>query len=368
MTDLPAAAARPSLAFVLPSFDGGGAEKVLLTLLAGAVERGVDARLVVFDREGPLLRLVPEGVSPIVLNRRRLRSALVPLVRTLRRLRPDAVFSTLGYVNLALAAARPLLAGGTRMVLREANLPSLSLPETRWPAAFRFGYRHLYPRADLVLATSDRMAAEFRRDFALPDHRLAILPNPVDVAALRAAAADPLRHPGSGLRLVAVGRLVHQKGFDRLIEMMADLLGTVHLSIIGDGPEREALARTVELAGLGQRVSLVGYRSDVPRFLAGADAMLMPSRWEGMPNAALEALACGTPVIATPTSGGLAEVSADAPPGAVTLADAGGPFAAAVERISPKAGGHLRASLLPRRYDRDAVVGAFLRVVGIADQ
>ena len=282
MTGAPVASRR-SLAFVLPSFGGSGAERVLLGLLAGAVDRGVEARLVVFDPEGPLARLVPDGVSPIVLDRRRLRSALVPLVRTLRRLRPGVAFSTLGYVNLAIAAARPFLPRSTRLVLREANLPSLSLPEVRWPAAFRFGYRHLYRRADLVLATSERMAAEFRRDFALPDDRLAILPNPVDVAALRAAAAEPLRHPGAGVRLVAVGRLVRQKGFDRLIAMMANLPGPAHLSIAGDGPESEALAHGIETAGLTDRVSLVGYRSDVPRFLAGADALLMPSRWEACP-------------------------------------------------------------------------------------
>ncbi len=354
---------RPDMAFVLPSFAGSGAERVLLNLLTGVLDRGANARLIAFTPDGPLRPQVPDASAPIILHRPRLRSAIVPLVRTLRQLRPGAVFSTLGYVNLALAAARPWLHRDTRLVLREANLPSLSLPNTPWPVAFRLGYRRLYPRADLVLATSDRMAQEFRRDFGLSAERLAILPNPVDVGTIRSAAASSVRHPGPGLRFVAVGRLVHQKGFDRLIPTMGQLPETTHLTILGDGPDREALAGLVAEADLAERITFAGYRADAPRFLAGADALLLPSRWEGMPNAALEALACGTPVIATPEAGGLAEVAAETNGGAVVLAKAGDVFAATAASMSPRADAGLRASLLPGRYDRAAVVDAFLRMV-----
>ena len=99
-----------------------------------------------------------------------------------------------------------------------------------------------------------------------------------------------------------------------------------------------------------------------PHF-AGADAFLLPSRWEGMPNAALEALACGTTVIATPEAGGIAEVAAEAAGGAVTVAAAGAPFEAAMAavRASPPEGP--RASLLPARFEVAAVaerLGALL--------
>lgn len=363
MSGRPSAAAGPA-AFILPSFVGSGAERVLLSLFAGTLDHGVPARLIVFDADGPLARLVPPGAAVTVLHRPRLRSALPPLVGTLRRLRPAVVFSTLGYVNLALAAARPVLPRGLRLVLREANLPSLSLPNTPWPAAFRFGYRTLYRRADRVLATSQRMAGEFRRDFGVPADRLAVLPNPVDVAAIRAAAAPPERHPGPGLRLVAVGRLVRQKGFDRLPAVMAALPATAHLTIVGDGPDKASLAALAAQAGVAQRIVLAGYRTDVPRFLAGADALLLPSRWEGMPNAALEALACGTPVIGTPEAGGLVEVAAEAG-GAVTIAEAGDGFTAAVSRLHPPGDASPRASLLPAAYERGAVVATFLRLAGL---
>ena len=94
------------------------------------------------------------------------------------------------------------------------------------------------------------------------------------------------------------------------------------------------------------------------RSIAGADAFLMPSRWEGMPNAALESLACGTPVIATPQSGGLPELLA-AVPHDLTIAPFGEAFHAAIAGIATDPRDKPRPSLLPIAYHRDAVAGRF---------
>jgi glycosyltransferase involved in cell wall biosynthesis len=338
---------------VLPSLAGGGAERVTLTLLAGLDRQRFEVHLVLLDRSGPLESMVPFDLPVTTLRQPRLWRALPDLLSQLRRLHPDVTFSTLGYVNLALAAMRNAFPG--RLVIREANLPSLSLPRSGHPRLMTAGYRLLYRRADRVLATSQRMANELAA-FGVASSRLAILPNPVNVATLRRRAGHVQRQPGEGLRLVVAGRLTEQKGFDRLIPLLAGQTG-LHLTILGDGAQRALLEDLARRYGVA--LDLPGFTADAPARFAGADAVLLPSRWEGMPNVALEALACGTPVIATPESGGIAEIAAVAPPSAVTVAPMGEPFRAAILALQPRGERALRESLLPANYDAGAVAEQF---------
>jgi len=347
------------VAFVLPSLAGGGAERVMLALAAGLDRARFSPHLVLFTRDGPLAGSLPGDLPLIDLAQPRLRRARPVLIAALREMRPEVVVSTFGYVNLALLAARRRLPAETRLVLREANLPSLSLRNARFGRLMAMGYRRWYRYADRVIATSQRMADEFADRFAVPRARLAVLPNPVDETALRAAAAKPTRTPGPGPRFVAAGRLVAQKGFDRLIAMFSEMTDDAQLTILGDGPERAALAQQAAALRWSGRLALPGFTPDPWPYYAGADAFLMPSRWEGMPNAALEALACGTPVIAAPEAGGIAELALAAPAGSVTIAEAGALFVTAMRAVKPAAPTGPRASLLPTAHRIENAVAAF---------
>jgi N-acetylgalactosamine-N,N'-diacetylbacillosaminyl-diphospho-undecaprenol 4-alpha-N-acetylgalactosaminyltransferase len=220
-----------------------------------------------------------------------------------------------------------------------------------------FGYRLLYRTADRVICQHAGTAAEMVERFGVAPERIAPLPNPVDVASL--CRATPMRQPGPGRRFTVAGRLTRQKGIDRLLPLFADSDPADHLTILGDGPDRADLGALAHRLGLSDQIRFAGFEPAPAPWLAGADAVLLPSRWEGLPNVALEALACGTPVIATPQSGGIAEVAVDAPDGAVTIAAWGTPFAAAIESIVEAPVESPRDSLLPARYERDAVVAGF---------
>lgn len=301
---------RTRVAFVLPSFAGGGAERVIITFANALPRDRFQVALVVLNDEGPLHDLVEDHVRLHVIGVPRVSRALPQLLRLLRRLRADVVMSSIGQVNVALLASRWLLPRGTRVAVREANLPSLILPRVRFRWVFAAGYRWLYPRADVVFATSQRMRDELIELGSAPS-QVKVLPNPVDVDRIRALADPPTRVPGEGRRFVAVGRLVHQKGFDLLLPVFAQLPDEDHLTILGEGPERSALEDQARSLGIEHRVSMPGFTDNPWTCMAGADALVMPSRTEGMPNAALEALACGTRVIATPESGGILEFARD---------------------------------------------------------
>ena len=352
-----------SLTVVLPSFAAGGAERVTLSYLARIDRARIAPNLIVLDGRGPLRELLPADVPVHDLARPHLRRALPGLIGALRASRAEVVLGTMVHVNLALLAVRPLLKGRPRLVLREANTPSRSLGATAHPRLMRALYRRLMPRADAVLCNSRLMMDEIARDFAVAPDCLIHLPNPVDVARLRAVALPPRREPGSGARFVASGRLVRQKGFDRLIDMAASLPSDAHVTIFGDGPDGPALRARADKSQFGARVDFAGFSNSPWDAVAGADAFLLPSRWEGMSNAALEALALGTPVIATPEAGGVAELATAGEPGALTLAEAGPAFVAAMVSVVPRPADDLRSSLLPPGYEPDALAARLSEIV-----
>jgi len=140
-----------------------------------------------------------------------------------------------------------------------------------------------------------------------------VINNPVDVMRIRELADAPVavdfaverQVSAADIRLLAVGRLTWQKGFDLLIEAVAlckDL--SISLTVLGDGPLRSELVRLAEQCGVSDRVSFLGFQGNPYPFFRQADVFVLSSRVEGLPNVVLESLACGVPVIATPAAGG----------------------------------------------------------------
>ena len=348
-----------SVVFVIPSFAGGGAERVMVTLANSLDRTAFRTTIIAFRDSGPLRAKVDPSITVVDLRRPRLRQAFWSLRQSLRRLAPMYVVSTMAYVNFGVLLAARTLPRGVRVVVREANAPAAThaagprLPLMRWL------YRLCYPTAHVIVCPTQAIAETLKRSFAVPHDKLVVLRNPVETSRIRAAANPLQRYAGPGRRFVTAGRLTRQKGFDRLLEMVVGLNDGDHVTIFGEGPDEASLRNRAAELGVGERVTFAGFVSEPWPWFAGADAFLLPSRWEGMPNAALEALACGTLVIATPEAGGIAEVAKIAPAEAVRLAKAGSGFIAAMKAILPKMATELNPSLLPSEYDRDPVVAAF---------
>ena len=301
---------RLSIVFVLPALTFGGAERVMLTLLAHLDRERFAPVLAVGAAQGQFARDVPTGVPVVELGGARARRAVPGLVRLVRRLRPRVVFSTLGYLNVLVMLARGLMPRSTTFIGRETNIPSLHLPRSGWPRLLPLLYRRLYPRFDRVVCQSEDMRRDLVEAFGLPAARAVVINNPVDVDAVAARAArGGAGLPPGRINVLAAGQLTAQPGFDLLREALARSGDpALHLTILGEGPERAALeARACEL-GLAGRVALPGFAADPCPAMAGADLFVLSSRYEGFPNVVLEAMACGTPVLAFDCPGGLAEI------------------------------------------------------------
>lgn len=367
-------ATRPArrATILLASLASGGAERVGITLAQGLVRAGAEVRLVVADGRGPLGAQVGPGTGVVDLEAARVRGAVVRMVRELRQSRPDLVVMTQTHLSLAVLAALRLvptrrLRARTRLVVREPLLrtgASASTRQERWQ-------RRLFPTADLLVASSPAMAARLR---TLVGARVPILElaNPVDVGALRAAAvrgtaaADAHRTTDGTVHLVAVGRLVTQKAHADLLHALATAAREdLRLTVVGDGPLRAELEALVGELGLTGRVRFAGRVDDRDALLAevaAADLLVQPSHVEGMPNAVLEALAVGTPVLATTDLVVLEGLAAEVGPTALRLVPRA-TLAAELGATARSGGPVPRPSLLPERFAVDAVVTALLDAV-----
>jgi starch synthase (maltosyl-transferring) len=106
--------------------------------------------------------------------------------------------------------------------------------------------------------------------------------------------------------VLSVGRLDPQKGLLTLLAAAPDLVSQfpdVHFLIVGEGPQRSELERTIQHKNLAGRVHLAGWRSDVPQLMGAAFCLALPSIWEGMPNVVLEAMAAGLPIVCSNVEG-----------------------------------------------------------------
>ncbi len=328
------------LALFLPSLAGGGAERVMLNLAGGFLERGHGVDLVLARREGPLLRQVPEGAGLVDLRARKPLGAVPRLAAYLRRERPDALFSTMTHANIAARMACLLSRTGVPCLLREASALSRELAAARrldrWlvPRLVRL----LYPGAAAVVALSRGVADDLCRVTGLRRERVQVIYNPVVSPALLRSSREPVDHPW--LRqpvpvILAVGRLTRQKDFPTLLQAFALLRARreARLLILGEGEERpalEALCRELEIA---EAVDLPGFVDNPRPFMAAASLMVLSSRWEGLGNVLIEALACGTPVVATDCPEGPREVLGDGAYGQLVPVGDAEALARAMERV-----------------------------------
>ncbi|RIK39976.1 MAG: glycosyltransferase family 1 protein, partial [Chloroflexi bacterium] len=156
------------------------------------------------------------------------------------------------------------------------------------------------------LAVSQAVAQRLQESFWIPERRIQVIPNaiPVETFGCSVDSAPPAVRPGAKPQpvILTVARLDQQKGHPYLLEA-ATQVPEASFVLAGDGPARAQLEEQSRALGLEHRVRFLGYRQDIPALLAGCDLFVLPSLYEGLPLAVLEAMAAGKPVIASAIPG-----------------------------------------------------------------
>jgi len=317
--------------YLISELDVGGAEKSLYSLARGLSPRfgkPVAASLWGAGRVGDWLEAA--GIEVIRLHARR--TGLLIAGRELRRIIRSGRFNLLHTFLYHANIVGRLAAIGTGVPV----VSSIRVTEIDRP------FRIAIDRKTIKYVAAETCVSEAVRQWSieqgLPAEKLVTIPNAVDCAAYEAppgAIRGELGLPPGARIVLFIGRLHRQKGPDVLLQaaaMLRERTPDLHVVLAGDGPLRAQLAREAGELGLADRFHLLGPRDDVPALLADADLLALPSRWEGMPNAVLEAMAARKPSVAADV-GGCREVIADGETGLLVPPDDPAALAAAIKRI-----------------------------------
>lgn len=294
---------RIRVAFVVPTLDQSGAEKQLYLLAKNLPRDRFEPHVVAITRgghfEGPLR---DAGVAVEVIGKRMKfdPTALWRLKTFLAELKPDLVHTWL-FAGNSYGRAAALWAKCPHLIASERCVDT-------WKRQHQFAVdRWLGKRTDAIAVNSQAVAG-FYAKVGIDPAKLAVVPNAIETGGAVANAADievarvDLEVPNGVPLLGFVGRLWPQKRVQDLI-WAADILRIggfdFRVAIVGEGPRRSALEGLTRSLDLGRIVRFTGHRADAGKLIAAMDALVLPSRFEGMPNVALEAMLAGKPVVAT---------------------------------------------------------------------
>lgn len=292
-------------AFFLPTLHGGGAEKVVLALTNGFIERGISVDLVLVNAEGEYLNQINPDVNVIDLQQTRALTAVIPLVKYLREFKPSVLISHMSRANLAAIIAKQCARVDTSLILVEHNTLSATQSKLFRAKLFPFFMKLLYPKAEAIIGVSQAASRDLEKSLNLKTESITTIYNPVVDNTLGFKAKQPLKHqwlkPGSPPVFLAVGRLTEQKDFYTAINAFAIVRKNIpsRLIILGEGELRPQLEELIDTLDIAQDVHMAGFVQNPFAYMSKAAAFILSSRWEGLGNVLIEAMACGTPVIST---------------------------------------------------------------------
>lgn len=309
--------------FYTRSLHNGGVDRVVFNLAEEFVARGYDVAIVVDhdNRYSPFRDLLPAGVRYLVLDAAGPVARLLKLRRLIRRERPDAVMcASFGFPNIFAVLVRLIAGVDFHLMLTEHCFPSVDRAAPKpWQSRYWFfPIAHFaYPHADSIVAVSQGTGDDLARVINIDRGRVQCIYNPLVSQALLDQSRCPAGHrwfdDAATPVVIAVGRLEAQKNFALLIRAFARVaaLRECRLLILGDGSERDRLAALVASLGLADRVEMPGFAPNPHAHVARAAVLVLSSDFESLANVVIEAMAVGTPVIATNCPSGPSEALGD---------------------------------------------------------
>jgi len=305
----------PTVAILAPLRGWGGLERSFAILCQEFVRAGVVPEIVQLRGGGlPYPASLPSQVRSVDLETRSKRDGIPKVARYLRQHAPAAVVTAKDHSAQVALLARYWARVAVPVFVSATNMPSVVIRRSLQRAMAR----RLYPSADGIIAVSRGVADDVITTLRVPEHRVHVIYNPVitrDFEARCRANIDSqwLDEESDTPVIVSAGRFTQQKDFVTLIDAFAQLRTTrpARLLLLGEGEDRAQLEARVAAHGLTADIALPGHVSDPVPYMRQASLFAFASRYEGLGNVLVEALASGTRIVATDCPSGPREILAD---------------------------------------------------------
>jgi glycosyltransferase involved in cell wall biosynthesis len=305
---------KPKHICIFPDrLDNGGVGRYAINLSEALLAQGAKVDIFVTAETGELFPQRPKQAR-LFVGGGSTKTSVLPLFKYLRSERPDLLITANGYIDILSVVVNMLARHSTQQVvtIHTARSADDMSGKERLKQIYDGLCRWLYPWSKHVVAVSEAVAKDARTYFGLK--KVQVIYNPVVTPSLYTKSQDKAEHPFYQQKtapiLLAIGRLTTQKDFGTLLKAFALIRKqqNVKLLILGEGEDRPMLETLAKELNINQDLSMPGFVDNPYPYIKEADVLVSSSAWEGLPTVLIEALALGTPVVATDCPGGSGEI------------------------------------------------------------
>lgn len=289
---------KQKICLYIPSLGGGGAEKVIAILASYlANKENVEVFLIVQKLEGVYWELISKNVKIINLNQNRALYCLIPLVKWIRKNKPDVIFSALTHVNVIAALAKKISGHKCKLILSEhSTISNLALLRSN-----KFLFKFFYQQADYIVAVSNGVKDDISKTLNVDTRKIVVINNPVYPNFFTTEKVDlnSFFKKKPKKIIISIGRLEPEKNYLNLLKAFKNFNNDYCLVILGEGSERKTLEKYISDNNLGSNVLLPGFVKNPFVWINSADIFVSSSNVEGFGNAIVEAMAYGLNIVST---------------------------------------------------------------------
>src|SRR5690625_607770 len=299
---------KKKIIFFLSNLNGGGAQRTVVNIINKLDRSKFKPILAVLDlnENHPYYKIISKDLKILDINRRG-RYSIPKIVQVIRKENPSVVFSTLVQVNIAVAIAHKVSGSNAKLILRETNQRDKNKMNVFRYKLIKWSYRY----CDTIIALSNGVAEDIKKLYGINRDKIKVIFNPINIDFIETKSLDQHEVSSSTLNFLACGRLEEQKNFSLLLNGLAEFnkeFKDWQLYILGEGSQKELLINLAIKNKIEDKVYFTGFQENPYKYMRNADLFILTSKWEGFGHVIVEAMACGTPVLASDCPHGPSEI------------------------------------------------------------